>query len=190
MIYRKTSLFTNDALFQYMIKEKDLRERYESLDKDMFYTSYEDMLVREEPLRSRFQDWMRCYHTCDSIGYAFPKPVSCRIVYRVDGDDVIELDRRVYNHDTKELGQRLMWQKTKQKFEQGTLDNFVICFSFSSHDGALISLFNKIIPEMIALFRSFTFDERQVLYDIENGKLSDEARSIEPLTFDDMLKNF
>jgi len=63
IIYHRTCLFTNDALFQYMTKEKDLRERYESLDKDMFYTSYEDMLLREEPLKSRMQDWMRCYHT-------------------------------------------------------------------------------------------------------------------------------
>jgi len=191
-VYRRTSLFTNDALFQYMTKERDLRERYESLDKDMFYTSYEDSLVREEPLRSRVQEWMKCYdaYFCDSIGYSFPKPVSCQVVYRIDGDDVIELDRRVYNHDTKEFGQSLIWQRAKQKVELGTLDDFVICFSFSSHDGTLLSLFNKIIPEMVALFRSFTFSERQVLYDIDSGKLSDEAKSIEPLTFDDMLKNF
>jgi len=96
----------------------------------------------------------------------------------------------VYDHDTKKLGQSLIWQRTKQKVDIGTLDNFIICFSFSSHDGTLMPLINKIIPEMVALFRSFTFNERQVLYDIEDGKLVDEARLIEPLTFDDMLKNF
>jgi len=193
-LYVRTSMFTNDSLIEYLGEEKKLRECYESLVDDMFFNRHEEVLYRLQPLNQRMYDWMKCYKeygsSCISVG--FPKKQFVVSLHRFESDgNVVEINRYEYDKESNNVvSEDLLWKERERKIEIGSIDDFLLSFIFTSIRSDLCDKLCLLLPEMKSLYSSYTIEDRQILYDIEDGKIAKEAKAIVPLMYEDMMEQY
>jgi len=174
-IYYESVNLTNDAIFKFLCKSRDMRETFESLKNDFFFKDYEDQLVRFRPLSHKIRQWMKSVELYGivGVGWTFFQPQPCRILYKLsDNGFLIELERRHYDREKNILGDKIDFVK---KNNLGTPDDFNIHVSFANVDLEYSTKISALVDDFRFFFQSFTKDEVSFLYDMDANKLQKAA---------------
>jgi len=190
-IYDESVNLTNDAIFKFLCKSRDMRETFESLKNDFFFKDYEDQLVRFRPLSHKIRQWMKSVELYGivGVGWTFFQPQPCRILYKLsDNGFLIELERRHYDREKNILGDKIDFVK---KNNLGTPDDFNIHVSFANVDLEYSTKISALVDDFRFFFQSFTKDEVSFLYDMDANKLQKAAKEASSsLSYSGLLNEF